>query len=355
MQIIKVNDDSSAKLFSKKKDSGDDIIVFFYAEWCGHCKAMKDDWKKFIQKAPSNLNIAEIESEHIKKLETDPKVRGFPTIKYYNKGNEEEFNDERTADNLLKFVNKHLSQSSNKRPTRLVSKKPTLKPTLKPTPPIVNNNDIIVNSNATLVENAPNLNDLIANVKEEDVVNMEPGVLNNDTMQKIKNHSQILNNILENRALNKTESVLGRGTANVIGNKLAKRTSRRKSGSRKSRSRKSRRIRKTSQRLKYFGKQDYKGKKRTKTESSPRIQAPFGKLSQQKTKRISRKKPVVKSPRKTKTVKKNNPCPQPGYVPKEEPKRKEWANKDWKKGRKGRRGQKGSRGKRGRRGPRPQQ
>ena len=190
MQIIKVNDDSSAKLFSKKKDSGDDIIVFFYAEWCGHCKAMKDDWKKFIQKAPSNLNIAEIESEHIKKLKTDPKVRGFPTIKYYNKGNEEEFNDERTADNLLKFVNKHLSQSSNKRPTRLVSKKPTLKPTL----PIVNNN-AIVNSNASLVENAPNLNDLIANVKEEDVVKMEPDVLNNDTMQKIKTHSQILNNI----------------------------------------------------------------------------------------------------------------------------------------------------------------
>ena len=68
MQIIKVNDDSSAKLFSKKKYSGDDIFVFFYAEWCGHCKSMKDDWKKFTKAAPKELNIGEIESNNIKTI-----------------------------------------------------------------------------------------------------------------------------------------------------------------------------------------------------------------------------------------------------------------------------------------------
>ena len=117
MRIIKVENDETAKLLSEKKDSGDDIIVFFYAEWCGHCKSMKDDWKKFTKTAPKELNIGEIESNNIKSLNFDPKVRGYPTIKYYRDNKEvEEFNDERTADKLMKFVTKHLSESKNNKP-----------------------------------------------------------------------------------------------------------------------------------------------------------------------------------------------------------------------------------------------
>ena len=84
-----------------------DWMVLYYAEWCGHCQTMKPEWNKVVNKMKNNnnLNIAEIESNHIDNLINKPTIEGFPTIKMYNNGKEiANFEDERVADKMEKFA-----------------------------------------------------------------------------------------------------------------------------------------------------------------------------------------------------------------------------------------------------------
>ena len=84
-----------------------DWMVLYYADWCGHCQTMKPEWHKVVNKMKknNNVNIAEIESNHIDNLIAKPKIQGFPTIKMYNNGKEvANFEDERVADKMENFA-----------------------------------------------------------------------------------------------------------------------------------------------------------------------------------------------------------------------------------------------------------
>ena len=85
-----------------------DWMVLYYAEWCGHCQTMKPEWNKVVKKLKknnNNVNIAEIESNHIDKLVNKPTIQGFPTIKMYNNGKEvANFEDERVANKMENFA-----------------------------------------------------------------------------------------------------------------------------------------------------------------------------------------------------------------------------------------------------------
>ncbi|KAJ8969711.1 hypothetical protein NQ314_001625 [Rhamnusium bicolor] len=87
-------------------DVNKDVLVEFYAPWCGHCKRLAPIYDKVAQhfKENENVVIAKIDStvnelEHIK-------VTSFPTIKLYTKGENQviEYNGPRTFDGLTKFV-----------------------------------------------------------------------------------------------------------------------------------------------------------------------------------------------------------------------------------------------------------
>ena len=80
---IEVLDQNMAQQLSELLKKGD-WIVLYYAEWCGHCQAMKPEWDKFKTIAPKSLNVAQIESSNIPALKEDPGVQGYPTIKMYN-------------------------------------------------------------------------------------------------------------------------------------------------------------------------------------------------------------------------------------------------------------------------------
>lgn len=100
--------------FNRKMKTGN-MIVWYFAPWCGHCKHMESEWDKFISLKNSdpvlskNLNCARVSDSMLPRLEDKYKgISGFPTIKFYRKGNETptgEFQSdkERTSENFKEF------------------------------------------------------------------------------------------------------------------------------------------------------------------------------------------------------------------------------------------------------------
>ncbi|XP_013790737.1 protein disulfide-isomerase-like isoform X1 [Limulus polyphemus] len=87
-------------------DKSKDVLVEFYAPWCGHCKQLspiydelgakyKDNDKVVIAKMDATVN----ELEHTK-------INSFPTIKLYKRDTNEvvDFSGERTLDGLKNFI-----------------------------------------------------------------------------------------------------------------------------------------------------------------------------------------------------------------------------------------------------------
>lgn len=90
-------------------DSDKHVLVEVYAPWCGHCKKLApiyDDLAKRLEKFDS-IMIAKMDGTANEFAGLD--VQGFPTLKFYKKGNKSkpmDFNGDRTVDGFIKFLEK---------------------------------------------------------------------------------------------------------------------------------------------------------------------------------------------------------------------------------------------------------
>ena len=81
-------------------------IIFFYDDWCGHCKTFIPICKELKTKINTKeYNIIEIESQNpfTKKIQM---LRGYPSIFYINNNKDItiEYNDDRTLESLILFL-----------------------------------------------------------------------------------------------------------------------------------------------------------------------------------------------------------------------------------------------------------
>jgi len=87
-------------------DETKDVLVEFYAPWCGHCKSLEPIWNQLAEKLADkeDIVIAKMDST-ANEIET-VKVQGFPTLKLFKKGDNKivDYNGERTLEALAKFM-----------------------------------------------------------------------------------------------------------------------------------------------------------------------------------------------------------------------------------------------------------
>jgi len=101
--------------FDKYINGNSNILVEFYAPWCGHCKSLAPEWKiageTFL---PSDdIVIAAFDATTSETIAKKYEVQGYPTIKYFAKGFTEPSNYDggRTADTIVSWINEKLGTS----------------------------------------------------------------------------------------------------------------------------------------------------------------------------------------------------------------------------------------------------
>merc|ERR1712154_162068 len=82
------------------------VLVEFYAPWCGHCKQLVPVWDKLGEKYADHANIVIAKMDSTAYELEEVKVQGFPTIKLFKKGTNEivDYNGDRTVDGFSNFL-----------------------------------------------------------------------------------------------------------------------------------------------------------------------------------------------------------------------------------------------------------
>jgi len=82
------------------------VFVEFYAPWCGHCKQLAPIWDKLGEHFKDDESIIIAKSDATANEFDGIQVQGFPTIKYFPKGEKKvvDYSGGRDLESLIKFV-----------------------------------------------------------------------------------------------------------------------------------------------------------------------------------------------------------------------------------------------------------
>ena len=91
------------------KDPTKDVFIKYYAPWCGHCKTLAPIWEQLAEfyRDENDVVIAKLDATANEAY--GMKVRGYPTLMFYPKGNKDgiEYEGQKDLESLKNYVSEN--------------------------------------------------------------------------------------------------------------------------------------------------------------------------------------------------------------------------------------------------------
>jgi len=113
--IPEPNDEAVITLVGKNFDkevlnNDKDVLVEFYAPWCGHCKTLAPKFEEAAKKLAGNKNIVLAKIDATANEVPSVQIKGFPTLKFYPSNKKSapiDFEGDREVEGIIKWLKEH--------------------------------------------------------------------------------------------------------------------------------------------------------------------------------------------------------------------------------------------------------
>jgi len=100
-------------------DNTKDVLVEFYAPWCGHCKKLAPIYDEVAKKLKHNQNLVIAKLDATLNEVEQVSIKGFPTIKFFPAGKKDspiDFDGDRTVQGFSSWLEKHATNKITSTP-----------------------------------------------------------------------------------------------------------------------------------------------------------------------------------------------------------------------------------------------